>query len=126
CALDLYGIRYCWGRNDSGQLGLGDTTSRTQPTSAYSIDYPAVTWQMISVGRDHGCGIRPSIGAYCWGSDFYGQLGNSNATNDGQPIPQPTVTRWFSVISLEGLATCGVGTNGIRYCWGDNNPTSRL
>jgi alpha-tubulin suppressor-like RCC1 family protein len=31
CALDTSGRAYCWGLNDFGQLGTGDTRRRTEP-----------------------------------------------------------------------------------------------
>jgi alpha-tubulin suppressor-like RCC1 family protein len=32
CAKTEAGAGYCWGRNDSGELGVGDQADRYQPT----------------------------------------------------------------------------------------------
>jgi alpha-tubulin suppressor-like RCC1 family protein len=36
CGLVASGDAYCWGRNDQGQLGTGDTVSKTTPTKVIS------------------------------------------------------------------------------------------
>ncbi len=43
----------CWGRNDEGQLGLGDTTTRYAPETV-STD----SWSGVSGGEDHTVGLR--------------------------------------------------------------------
>src|SRR5256885_9378511 len=43
----------------------------------------------ISAGNsDHSCGITANNAAYCWGGNFYGQLGNETTT--GQAVANPT------------------------------------
>ena len=47
-AIDADGYLYAWGRNDSGQLGLGDTTSRYDPTKVGDKK-----WKSVSCGISH-------------------------------------------------------------------------
>ncbi len=37
CALMKFGGVYCWGNNDYGQLGTGDTTERLVPTTVAGL-----------------------------------------------------------------------------------------
>ena len=37
CALLKFGGIYCWGNNDNGQLGSGDTAKRLVPTSVVQL-----------------------------------------------------------------------------------------
>jgi alpha-tubulin suppressor-like RCC1 family protein len=82
CGIDLNGTLYCWGLNDSGQLGLGDTFDRlivTQLTQA------PVTFSKVSAGLRHTCAIGTTSNLYCWGYNAQGQLGTGNTTNVKTP-----------------------------------------
>jgi alpha-tubulin suppressor-like RCC1 family protein len=86
------------------------------------------SWQSISAGGLHTCGIAASgtnAGeTYCWGNGFYGQLGNGGTSNSiilVQVSASTGVDSWQS-ISAGFEHTCAIaatGTNaGKAYCWG--------
>ncbi len=116
CAVLTDGRLYCWGANQYGQLGQGDTSARS---GAVRVGGDS-DWATVSVGAYHVCGIR-SGQLYCWGQDYQGQLG------DGIPS-SPTLTParvggasgWTSVDAGSGYYTCGI-ESGALYCWGDNH-----
>ena len=66
----------CWGRNDGGQLGLGDVAAVIMPTQVGSDN----NWSELNTGAAHNCAVRAGQ-VYCWGDNHYGQAGvdNSNA-----------------------------------------------
>ena len=76
CGINSSGTAFCWGHNFNGQLGNGNTV--------HPIDIPVAvlgnhTFTMLSAGGDsqyHTCGVTDTGAAYCWGADFFGQLGN--------------------------------------------------
>mmetsp|Transcript_33720 Transcript_33720/g.41489 ORF Transcript_33720/g.41489 Transcript_33720/m.41489 type:complete len:438 (+) Transcript_33720:160-1473(+) len=70
CAISSGGQVYCWGRNDEGQLGTGDTVSRNRPTLVM-ID---ATVTQISVGVKHTCALLQGKSVKCWGGNRNGQL----------------------------------------------------
>eukprot|EP00756_Hemistasia_phaeocysticola_P027606 Hpha_TRINITY_DN16126_c1_g2::TRINITY_DN16126_c1_g2_i1::g.8493::m.8493 len=78
----------CWGRNNNGQLGMGDTVSRGADNgdmatlTALQIGTPAVTnYAALALGTDHSCLLASDYSVYCWGGGAEGQLG-SEGTSD--------------------------------------------
>jgi len=45
-----------------------------------------LVFSTVSVGREHVCGVTTSQVAYCWGSNFYGQLGNGSQIDSSMPV----------------------------------------
>jgi alpha-tubulin suppressor-like RCC1 family protein len=107
----------CWGLNGSGQFGNEGTNSSTSP-------YPAaeeLTFEHVSAGKDHVCGLRAGGLLYCWGSNSRGQLG-VGTTGDSRLVPALVAgTLSFQDVSAGYYHTCAVATGGDLYCWGDNN-----
>ncbi|CAN5785332.1 hypothetical protein BH23GEM7_BH23GEM7_28460 [soil metagenome] len=88
CGVTAAGQGYCWGGNAWGQLGEGSTTPRTTPVAVAG----GVSFQSISAGSSnlegaHSCGLAPAGQAYCWGANFYGQLGDGTTAHRSTPVP---------------------------------------
>ncbi|MFZ8804314.1 MAG: MopE-related protein, partial [Candidatus Calescibacterium sp.] len=72
----------------------------------------------VSAGSYHTCAIDTNGSLWCWGDNWYGQLGDG--TNVGKDVPvQVSGTNWASV-SAGWYHTCGIKTDEILWCWGDN------
>jgi alpha-tubulin suppressor-like RCC1 family protein len=69
CGLERGGALWCWGRNQEGQLGLGDDQSRPEPQRVAG-DYVAV-----GVGRFFTCAVTRDEEVRCAGANNLGQLG---------------------------------------------------
>ncbi len=76
---------------------------------------------MVAAGDWHSCALRASGQAYCWGDNYYGELGNGTSHSFSQPVPTP-VAGGLTFAALSGglFYTCGVTTSGVAYCWGWN------
>ncbi len=116
---------YCWGNNYSGQLGYGNTgTDSNVPVLVSQGDRSSgVTFVSISAGGSHTCGVGSDGNGYCWGDNDFGQLGDTGADSNipklvGQGERATGVT--FVSISAGSDYTCGIGSDGEGYCWGDN------
>jgi alpha-tubulin suppressor-like RCC1 family protein len=109
------GIRYCWGLNSSGQLGLGDYSNRNIP---YRRTGETSNWATVDAGQRHACGARTSGTGQCWGNNSNGQLGLGDYTN--RNTAQIIGGSWTS-ISAGSYHTCGLDPDGRRLCWGRNN-----
>jgi alpha-tubulin suppressor-like RCC1 family protein len=82
CGLTNGATAYCWGGGTWGELGNGRS-------SIYSLTPVRVsgglTFQAISAGFRHACGLTADGAAYCWGNNFFGQLGDGGTRNSSVP-----------------------------------------
>ncbi|PKN22879.1 MAG: hypothetical protein CVU65_14635 [Deltaproteobacteria bacterium HGW-Deltaproteobacteria-22] len=115
CALTTTGAVYCWGYNSSGQLGIGNTSNRSVPTSVSSLGTGNTH---IAAGGDHTCAAVYRGGAKCWGKNSDGQLGNNGLTN--QTSPDDVVNDLLMTFLAGGSNhTCAIRGKYV-YCWGNN------
>jgi alpha-tubulin suppressor-like RCC1 family protein len=82
CAVASGGIGYCWGRNDSGQLGDGSRQHRSTPVAIAS----GLAFTSIATGAEHTCGVTTTGVLYCWGKGENGELGNGYTGVYDQPV----------------------------------------
>ncbi|MEU4618402.1 hypothetical protein AB0G04_00270 [Actinoplanes sp. NPDC023801] len=120
CAIGNDSKTYCWGRNDSGQLGDGSIDQdRFSPTP---VNVPlGVTFTQVAAGRYHTCALGNDSQAYCWGQGGFGQL--ANGSTNGSPIPTRVDTPSgviFTRITTGGYHSCAQGNDSKIYCWGYN------
>lgn len=73
CACAASGNVYCWGYNEGGQAGDGTREYATDPVKVIGLPGPAA---QVRTTTDATCALLTSGKVYCWGSNFYGQLGN--------------------------------------------------
>jgi len=79
----------CWGYNNKGQLGYGDTANRIFPLTALPFVNLGAgrTVKLISSGYNFVCAILDTSKVKCWGDGFYGQLGyGSNGQSKGSTL----------------------------------------
>lgn len=62
------GSLFTWGNNFSGQLGLGDSTSRIIPTQVAGV------WTDVAAGDGYTLGIQSSGAVFAWGSNLHGAM----------------------------------------------------
>lgn len=83
CAIASGGAALCWGDNRFGQLGNGTTVSSVQPVAVSG----GLSFGLIAAGRSHTCAVpaNQAVGAFCWGLNAEGQLGDGTTTNRSTP-----------------------------------------
>ena len=126
CGLTGDNTAYCWGDNDGGQLGA--TTTETCAGFGVVIGCSTVplpveggnTFTKISAGSFHSCGIVAAGDGYCWGSGFYGQLGDGTGTDSPTPTLIAGALSFAAVSAFGRYHSCGFTAAGVAYCWGYN------
>ena len=120
CGLTTEGPIYCWGRNDTGQLGRrNDSTCnglRCAPLPALAAD--GRTFTALSAGLSHVCALDLAGGTWCWG--YYGlkvtgERANPEFLPEARTFPDAP---HFVRISAGGYHTCALTASGAAWCWG--------
>ena len=122
CAVASDNQAYCWGRNPSGELGNNSTTNSNIAVAVYTAGVlSGKTISTISIGSNHICAIASDSQAYCWGSNFYGELGNNNKINSLVPVAVYTAGA-LSGKTIKAIAggRCVIASDDMAYCWGSN------
>jgi uncharacterized delta-60 repeat protein len=131
CAIRNGGA-WCWGRGTDGRLGNGSTAHQYIPVqvtnfgSGVSDISTGPAGQYRSSAEDnpqHTCAVRNG-GAWCWGSNWIGQLGTGNTNPSYTPIAVMNVTGFTSTnikaVGVGASHSCAVTTSNAAFCWGSD------
>ena len=104
-------------RPGSGHTLVATSGSLTSATS-FAFDIVLV-FTSVGTGFFYTCGLTATSDVYCWGRNFYGQLGDGTSTGSPTPV---LVSGGLGLTSLSvGTNTaCGITTARDAYCWGEN------
>jgi alpha-tubulin suppressor-like RCC1 family protein len=117
-------VAWCWGDDNSGQLGDNNATTFTsyQPLMVAG----GHAFKAITAGGSHTCALDTPGKAWCWGDDQYGQVGDGDADQSDKYAPVPVAgNHTFATISASWATTCAVDIADQAWCWG-NNATGQL
>ncbi|CAN9498636.1 unnamed protein product [Ophioblennius macclurei] len=93
-AVSASGAVYAWGRNDVGQLGLGDGADRTAPTAVRSLDGKRTT--EVGCGLEHAAALTEDGAVFTFGGGRHGQLGHNSLRDE--PRPRLVAELWGSKV----------------------------
>ncbi|MBE5314921.1 MAG: RCC1 repeat-containing protein [Xanthomonadales bacterium] len=117
CALTTGGGVKCWGDNVTGQLGDGTVTNRLTAVDVSGLGNGV---SAIAAGGIHSCALTTGGGVKCWGSNFYGQLGDGSTTNGLTAVDVSGLGSGVIAIAAGGIHSCALTTGGGVKCWGHN------
>ncbi|HMN07617.1 MAG TPA: Ig-like domain-containing protein [Gemmatimonadaceae bacterium] len=118
CGIATGGDLYCWGANDSLQLG---TSTAPNVVSNTPLLVPGISNVVqVSAGANHTCAIVQGGQAYCWGSASWGQVGNGATSGIVASPAQVSGAQQFRSISAGLRHSCGIDTSNTSWCWGSN------
>ena len=124
CAILENQSMVCWGDNEYGQLGDGTTTGSAVPI--YVNVAANETPVEVTVGQVTACALMESGNIYCWGSGYYGKMGNGEPWNDDYVNTEMRQVllpegQGGQTVSISGGHICTILDNGDVYCWGRGN-----
>jgi alpha-tubulin suppressor-like RCC1 family protein len=124
CGVTTDDRAYCWGFNQSGELGIGTNDGPEDCGNPCSTRPVAVLgglrFRHVSAGDRFTCGITTDDRAYCWGRNFEGQLGvGESQVNHFTPAPVAG-TRRFRQVQAGVNHTCAITPFDVAFCWGWN------
>jgi alpha-tubulin suppressor-like RCC1 family protein len=128
CALLDNSAVKCWGRNQYGQLGYGDTDSRgdgagEMGNALLAINFGAGrTARAIAAGKYFTCALLDNFAVTCWGANTGGQLGLGDTTDRTSPTAL-TAIDFGSGLTARALSAgddhvCAILDDGALKCWG--------
>ncbi len=124
-ALCSDGTVVTWGNNGNGQLGNNSTTQSTVPVAVNTSGVLAgKTVIGVAAGNTHSLALCSDGTMAAWGSNNYGQLGNTTTTDSSLPVGVSTggVLAGKTVVRLmagaaHSMVLCSDGT---MAAWGNN------
>ena len=138
CALTAAGQVMCWGGNDGGQLGNGQSgLGKHSTTPVYVVagkdsSTPLTGIVQIADGGRHTCALTAAGEVMCWGWGDRGELGfklidrwsgtTSNVpltvkTADGKPLSNVVQV----TAATRGYHSCALLATGKVMCWGNDS-----
>lgn len=106
-----------WGRNQNGQLGLGNTDDALVPRTIYAFQGIAV--KMVAAGAEHTAAVTESGKLYGWGWGRYGNLGLGDRSDRLVPGEvAPVQGEKMSLVACGWRHTVAVSDTGSLYTYG--------
>jgi alpha-tubulin suppressor-like RCC1 family protein len=136
CAILSDGSVKCWGYNDFGQLGLGNSVSLGNGPNQMGNNLLAVdlgtgkTASAIDAGYAHTCALLNDGSVKCWGINGFGQLGKGNKDflgNEQNEMGNSLLAielgtgKTASGMTVGWNHTCALLNDGSVKCWGNND-----
>jgi alpha-tubulin suppressor-like RCC1 family protein len=116
CARRTNNRLYCWGRDDSGQLGDGGADADQDAPVAIG----AANWASVDAGQGSTCARRTSGELFCWGADTAGALGDGGGEADSDvPVAVAGAASDWRTFSVGRQRACARKAAGRLLCWGD-------
>jgi alpha-tubulin suppressor-like RCC1 family protein len=128
CALDSSGQVWCWGKNDSQQLGNSGSDS---PFAVQAVLTGVTGISKVVAGNTHSCAFTAAGNVWCWGGNGNNQTGNPGNTGEASEVLTPDSSSEDGGVASAPLAgivdittgydhTCAIKSDHTVWCWGDN------
>ncbi|KAF3543687.1 hypothetical protein DY000_02005917 [Brassica cretica] len=116
-AVTMDGEVQSWGRNQNGQLGLGDTEDSLVPQKIRAFEGMRI--KMVAAGAEHTAAVTEDGDLYGWGWGRYGNLGLGDR-ND-RLVPERVTSasgEKMSMVACGWRHTIAVSYSGALYTYG--------
>jgi alpha-tubulin suppressor-like RCC1 family protein len=117
CGFGVTGELWCWGEQeaDPGAFGARPVGLYTTPV----IVHEDFRFTRLETGRNFTCGLTAQHAAYCWGSDWFGSLGQGQVI-EGSAVPLQVVGghSFVDISSTYFEELHALTPDGALYRWG--------
>jgi alpha-tubulin suppressor-like RCC1 family protein len=114
CAVMMDGTVKCWGLNDGGRLGVGNTNYQVQmPLPINGLT--GIT--KLAMGWEASCALKSDSSIWCWGASYYGHVGDSSYATRTSPV-QISAFVGAKDVASGGSHACAIDAAGNVWCWG--------
>ncbi len=110
------GKLFSWGKNDVGQLGLGDTISRSSPTQIGTR-----SWNKVYNFATVSAALDSSNNLWAWGDNANGKLGDSTTVSRSSPVQITSSQQSWTMVSLGLSHSAAIRSDGGLFVWGFNS-----
>jgi len=110
------GTLWAWGRNNNGQLGLGDTVNRSSPTQIGAL----TNWLNPIAAKDFSLCVKTDGTLWSWGRGNYGALGVGDTYSRSSPVQIGNLTNWVSPANFGSVSAGCVKNDRTLWTWGYN------
>jgi len=125
CAVDTSGNVWCWGYGYYGVIGNGYENNSTfaVPVMVGGAQLTGVT--QISVAYDHACALKSDGTLWCWGYNYYGQIGQGTSGSGTYeyylaPVQVQALYNDVTGVSVGVDFSCALTSDTTVSCWGYN------
>lgn len=116
---------YCWGYGIDGEMGNNTTAQKNPYAKVVTMPTNGDLFKSVSATSNSFCALSTNGLIYCWGSGWYGQMGNNNDSNNLTPSMVSYANQTFAkdtapITKIVGAADtfCALNSQGHIYCWG--------
>ncbi|MBK9338120.1 MAG: HYR domain-containing protein [Lewinellaceae bacterium] len=107
------GSLWAWGRNDYGQLGIGNNSYQLTPQQVGSD----LDWTMVAVGKSHTLALRTNGTLWACGNNNYGELGIGNTVDKNIFVQVGNAQDWLT-IEAGDVHSIALKSDGTLWTWG--------
>lgn len=116
CATLESGQVMCWGNNQYGQLGNGETEH--SPVPVFVEDITDAT--SVAVGLHHACAVSEDGSVRCWGRNNFRNLGDTTDSDSPVPVDVTVLDEPARQVVTGNGFTCALLESDEVRCWGNN------
>ena len=112
--------KYLFDTNGDGEVDACEAKMESATLGVTGTVKVLKKWKYIALGYEHTCGITQEGRLFCWGNNYYGQLGDGTYVNKNAPTQVGTDTDWETV-AAGYFHTCATRSDKSLLCWGKND-----
>lgn len=121
-AIDSNNSLWLWGNNNRGQLGRNNGV--LEEDLFHTIDQTVCNtkdWKKVCCGDYHTAAIKVDGTLWCWGDNYFGELGNNSTDLSYSPTQTVCLGNNWKQVSCGYCFTVAVKTDGSLWAWGLND-----